>query len=124
MKDISGILVSVACILHCLFMPVLIGFFSFAASLSIFVSEFFHVVILLIAIGVAAYSFFSTYFQHHSLKPMTVGAIGLVFLLSALLFNHSIEILFTVVGSLCLSLAHWINFNLTNNKPPSSRLFN
>jgi len=109
--DVLGILFSVACLLHCLALPLL----SFIApTLTVFLKqEWIHLLLLALLIPIALFSFINGKKRHMHNTPLVLGVTGVSFLLLAIALEGfsdiNFEAIFTVCGSLMLTVAHVFN---------------
>lgn len=111
--DRMGIFLSSVCALHCLMTP----FISLSLPLWIYSIHYspVHLMIALFIFPIAIYSFWSGFKRHENKMILLVGTAGLVLLALALLGPSSRNQLrwndiMTLTGSLCLVLAHALNF--------------
>jgi hypothetical protein len=113
--DAVGIAASVACLLHCLLLPLVMAL---APALTRVpgVPEEVHLVALGIAVPATSWAMLRGYRLHGIVQPVALGAVGLSGLgLGSLAgFPLVIETCFTVSGSVLLTLAHLQNWRLRN----------
>ena len=105
--------VSLVCALQCLLMPSFFIATSGLISLSID-NEFFHSIILFIAVPVSLFALFLGLKNHKNKLIFLIGMHGLIVLIGAFFFAKTIfgeneEILFTVLGSMMVIYAHYQN---------------
>ena len=105
--------VSLVCALQCLLMPSFFIATSGLISLSID-NEFFHSIILFIAVPVSLFALFLCLKNHKNKLIFLIGMLGLIVLIGAFFFAKTIfgeneEILFTVLGSMMVIYAHYQN---------------
>ena len=113
-SDRLAMTLSVACIVHCLFVP---AFFisSFALFSLEFSDEIFHYSLLFMAAPISLYALYLGKKNHKSNSFFPVGLLGLAVLFFAL-FNEGeylgfpLETIFTLIGSAFLIYAHYKNF--------------
>ena len=118
-SDKAAILISTACTVHCLVIPIVVVAFPVLAS-TLFGDAGFHTILLwfilptsLIALGLGCRS-------HKDLRVIVYGFIGLGFVLAAALVGHSILSEFgergvTMAGSAFLILSHVRNQRLCSH---------
>ena len=118
--DKLGMLLSFLCLVHCILGPILIVALPGLGWL--FGSELTHLILLLLVIPVAYFSFFKTYRSHGFKSPILWGSLGISFLALALwvpeqalefsepLSFFELESLFSVTGASFLAYAHYRNF--------------
>ena len=114
--DITGAILSQLCLVHCVLLPVILGFLpTLADSLHIH-SEFFHGFVLLLATPLAVFALLQGYRKHRSSRPAVFGATALMILWSAFCLeetlNHDLVASFNVMGGFMLAYAHWNNWSL------------
>jgi hypothetical protein len=111
--DAVAIGASLACLVHCLVLPLLLALVP-ALARAIAVPESFHRAALLFAIPASAWAMRAGYRHHSTALPALFGAIGLLLLVGGALggFDLAIETGVTVIGSLMLASAHWVNWSL------------
>lgn len=110
-SDYSGMTASVLCILHCIFMPLLL-LVPFVSSLG--VGDEFHRVMMLVLCMPIMFALVPGFFQHRNWSILFTGVIGLAcFIFSALIiepyFGQIAEISFASIGSASLFFAHYRN---------------
>jgi uncharacterized membrane protein len=102
---------TVACLVHCLALPLLFAAIPvLAATMPLPVN--FHVIALLLAVPATAGALFAGYRRHRLAKPLIAGTFGLTLLTLGALAWHStaLEVPVTVVGSLFIAAAHLANW--------------
>lgn len=111
--DVVAIGASVACLVHCLVLPLLLALLPALARV-IAVPELFHLAAFLFATPASAWAMRVGYRYHGALLPALFGAIGLLLLGGGALggFDLAVETGVTVLGSLLLGSAHWVNWSL------------
>ena len=115
-SDKLAISLSLACVIHCLFVPSFVilssGFYA-----TTFDNEFVHNLILFFAIPISLFSLALGYKNHGALSYFLVGIIGLIILIAAVILGESLygetgEILFTILGSVFVVFAHYKNHQI------------
>ena len=112
--DILSILLSFACIIHCLFFPALLILLpSFLESTN---NELIHITLLASIYPISIYAIYSGLKKHQNKKVLFQGLLG-IFILTLALFVHGLNIfgfeletIFTIIGSLVLANAHFQNY--------------
>lgn len=109
--DMTGIFFSSLCAAHCLLLPTVA---SFAPTVTHqFENEWVHIGLLLALVPLALVSFSKSIKKKRNYKPMVVGGIGIVSLVSAVALEGleipNLETILTVIGSILLVTAHYIN---------------
>ena len=112
MKDVWGVICSGLCIVHCLFIPVLLVFGITSASVALFESEWVHLILAVPMIVLAVWSIFQGWRAHQKSKPVILAASGLVFLLGSLTAAEHYEVYLAVAAGLLLIFAHLFNLKL------------
>lgn len=113
LSERAAICASVACLAHCLALPLILLLLpSLAALLDI--PETFHVWVLAFAIPTAVSALGSGWLGHRVVMPLVAGISGLVLLsVGAVVFGETHwEVPVTVAGSLTLAAAHVANWRL------------
>lgn len=105
---------SLACLVHCLVLPLIILLLPTLATF-LAVPEEFHLWALAFAVPTSVVALALGYRRHGRHRPWQLGAAGLVLLAAgALLMPDAIaETAFTVVGALLLSLGHVLNWRVS-----------
>lgn len=117
--DYLGIFASSLCLIHCLFLPILLTYFTEFFH-SVFVQfnletaeEVFHIAILPIIIYLALVSLSAGYKTHKHASAITLGIIGIALLSGSMLthdiFDEGIITKTNIIGSISLISAHALN---------------
>jgi len=114
--DSIGVVGSLSCAIHCLLFPVLP---LMLPSFSVFSdTEWVHVFLVFSLAPLALLAFYIGVRRHGQIKPIVVGGLGVIFLLSAVGTEHfdlhKFEKPLTVVGSFLLVFAHALNSRFSN----------
>ena len=115
-SDKLAISLSLACVIHCLFVPSFVILFS-AFFATTFDNEFVHNLILFFAIPISLFALALGYKNHGALSYFLVGIIGLIILIAAVilgepLYGETGEIFFTMLGSVFVVFAHYKNHQI------------
>lgn len=115
--DITGAVLSQLCLVHCLFLPLLIGFLPSLGCVESLDGECFHLGILILTTPVVLFALFKGFKAHASSAPVKYAGAAL-FLLWAVFFSeevipHDIVAALNVMGGLLMAWAHWQNWTLT-----------
>jgi hypothetical protein len=112
--DIVSIVISFACIVHCLFFPALL--ILLPTLLNSINNEFVHIILLVFIYPISTYAIYSGFKKHHNKALLAQGLLGILILTLAL-FLHKISLLgleleaiFTIFGALLLVHAHFKNY--------------
>ena len=112
--DTLSILISFACIVHCLFFPALL--ILLPTLLNSVNNELVHIVLLFFIYPISIYAIYFGFKKHHN-KAVVVQGISGIFILTLALFMHELsflglelESIFTIFGALVLAHAHFKNF--------------
>lgn len=127
--DKAGIILSTICVIHCIATPFLIFISPWLAGL--FDSKWSHLGIFLTIIPIAYFTFYRFYKYHRNKKPIILGSIGLLLLMSSLLSPghdweltshihqkhannhfHYIDTIINILGSVLLIIGHWLNIKI------------
>jgi uncharacterized membrane protein len=102
---------TVACLVHCLALPLLVAALPVLASVLPIPANF-HVIALLLAVPATAGALFAGYRRHRLARPLIAGTFGLLLLtLAALRWDATaLEVPVTVIGSLFIASAHLANW--------------
>ncbi len=113
--DTAGISLSVACLIHCLLLPLLVPFLPL---LAVFENEFVHISLAVILFAIGAWAFIRGYRLHKQISVVVSGVAGISLLLLAIVL-HEIPIelssglelgtVVTCLGSALLIGAHFFN---------------
>ena len=115
-SDKLAVGLSMACVVHCFFAPSLIvlsySFLSFSVD-----SEIVHSFILLSAFPISILALGLGYKNHKETSYFIIGIIGLMVLLSAVLFSDTLfdeagERVLTLIGSMIIAYAHYKNHSI------------
>ena len=113
-SDRLAMTLSIACIVHCLFVPTFL--ISSVALFSIkFSDEILHYSLLFLAAPISLYALYQGKKNHKSSSFFPIGVFGLAVLFFAL-FNEGeylgfpLENIFTIIGSAFLIFAHYKNY--------------
>ena len=120
LADGSAIGLSLICTLHCLLLPVAVAlypnFMSFMPN-----DEVVHLSILFVAIPISIFALLKGAKLHSKHSVFFIGFSGLLILVLALFLEHSFfgdhgEKIFTIIGSIVVSYAHYKNFSICRNQ--------
>lgn len=122
--DLLGVSLSLACLLHCLALPLLL---LAAPALSAWLSlpEGFHAVILLLATPTATLAVWDGFRRHRHPYPVTAAMAGLALLAAGLAAHEGLltavdsvtgDRLLTTLGAIGLASAHIVNWRLRHRK--------
>ena len=115
-SDKLAVGLSMACVVHCFFAPSLIvlsySFLSFSVD-----SEIVHSFILLSAFPISILDLGLGYKNHKETSYFIIGILGLMVLLSAVLFSDTLfdeagERVLTLIGSMIIAYAHYKNHSI------------
>jgi hypothetical protein len=112
--DHLSIALSAVCLVHCLAVPVLVAVLPIAA-LSFGIEGHFHSIMLWFVVPTSVAGLGLGLRVHRRVRIVLLGAAGIAALAGAALWGHGVwtaalEIFVSVVGSLVLAAAHWLNF--------------
>lgn len=111
--DMLAIGASAACLVHCLFLPLLFAVLPSVSRL-LNLPEGLHLGAFLLAIPASAFAMRTGYRQHGIVHPALLGGLGLVLLGVGALggMRLLVETGLTVIGSVLLAIAHLRNWRL------------
>jgi len=112
--DRIAIALSAICIVHCLAVTLLMALLPIAA-IAVGADGHFHTLMLGLVIPSSVIGFYLGHRQHAKIGIGLVGLIGMVVLATAAIWGHGnwsgwVESSVSVLGSLILASAHWVNF--------------
>ena len=112
--DQIAIALSAVCLVHCLAVPVLVAVLPIAA-VSFGSDAHFHSLMLWLVVPTSLVGFGFGYRIHRRPPIPAAGLLGVAVLATAALWGHSswaesVEVTVSVIGSLILGSAHWLNF--------------
>ncbi len=112
--DKACILCSGACAIHCMLAPIIA--LASPAIAHFFENEWIHIGLLVLLTPIAIIAFYRGFKLHQETRPVFLGSAGIVLLLMAVSFEllfkievESLEIIFTMIGSILLIVAHICN---------------
>ncbi|MBL0145927.1 MAG: MerC domain-containing protein [Chitinophagaceae bacterium] len=117
--DVMGVATSIACAIHCAFLPVLM------ASLPVFGIDiinniYFEWGMIALAFIVGAYSLYHGYTKHHhSFLPFILFLTGMLFLVLKQIY-HNNQYWFLAIAVVCILTAHYKNYMLCHKSQCSS----
>ncbi len=111
--DKAGVVVSTACLLHCLLLPLMIAAVPGVAHLGE-EWEWLHLVFAVLSVPFAAFAMARGFRMHGSRIPMMVAFPGVALLWLSLLVHdpHWLESIVTSVGAIMLGAGHLINHRM------------
>ena len=115
LTDQTSIGLSLVCAIHCLFVPVLLVALPSLASLPL-ESEMFHVWMVVAVLPISIFALTLGCKKHKRYKIISLGVLGLISLISALLLESLVgeigEKLLTLLGAGLIAWGHFTNFKL------------
>ena len=116
-SDKVAIGLSFLCVIHCLFLPVLLILIPPISGLMAIDDEAFHIWLLYAVIPISVIALAMGYLHHRNINVFFVGIICLGTLTLAALLGHDIlgeygEVILTVIGSLIIAFGHIRNYRL------------
>jgi hypothetical protein len=106
-----GMVTSFLCLVHCLVTPALIVIFPILFGDMIHDLKYELFFILLLALG--SLTFWEGYNLHKSRRSLVTAGLGFVLLVSSLLIrNYHLDMVLSVLGGICMLLAHYWNYKL------------
>ena len=107
---------SLACVLHCFFVPSFLILTSGMLSVS-FDNEFVHKLLVLVAVPISSFALIKGYKYHKTFSFISYGILGLVALILAVVLGESIlgefgEKGLTLLGSILVAYSHFKNYKM------------
>ena len=107
---------SLACVLHCFFVPSFLILTSGMLSVSLN-NEFVHKLLVLVAVPISSFALIKGYKYHKTFSFLTFGILGLVTLILAVVLGESNlgelgEKGLTLLGSILVAYSHFKNYKL------------
>ncbi|AFJ03614.1 MerC mercury resistance protein [Methylophaga frappieri] len=118
MKDKFAMLVSGACLLHCILTPMLIGMGIMGAVGEWLGSEWTHRLLLVPVVMLALLSLPSAYRFHRQHWPIVLAILAITALITSLVVPERFELLLTVPAAILLIVAHGWNLLLMRQFGP------
>ncbi|MCO7188089.1 MULTISPECIES: MerC domain-containing protein [unclassified Pseudoalteromonas] len=114
--DRYAISLSAMCVIHCLFVPLLVALLP-AFGATFFSDEAFHRWLLIGVLATSSSALFLGCKKHNQWRILGYGTAGIGVLFFAAFFAHDLmaeegEKLLTILGSVLLVISHYKNFNL------------
>lgn len=107
--DALGIATSLACAIHCLFLPLLLTSLP-VIGLEWLVSEGFEIFMILLAFAIGVNALYHGYRKHHhTWLPMLLFSVGFLFL-TARLWWHEAELFLLIPAVIGIVSAHYLNY--------------
>jgi len=119
--DKSAIGISILCVVHCLFLPLLILVMAPVVGIEFLNSESFHLWLVFAVMPVSLLALYLGYVRHRNLSILFQTMLGLVLLILAVMLGHELvgeigEVLLTVVGSSVIAYGHYRNYQLVRTQ--------
>ncbi|MFL2482379.1 MAG: MerC domain-containing protein [Woeseiaceae bacterium] len=114
--DKFAMTLSLACVIHCFFVPSFFiltsGFLSFSLD-----NEFIHKLLVWVAVPISSFALFTGYKNHKTTTFLPIGILGLTALIVAVVLGESMlgeygEKGFTLLGSMLVALSHFKNYQI------------
>ena len=117
--DGLGIITSIACAIHCGFLPLIVPVLPLF-GINIIHNAAFEWGMIALAFFVGIYSLYHGFIKHHhSYKPVYIFLVGFVFLVSKQ-FLPSYEYLFLIIAVVFIISAHYMNYKMCQRSKCSS----
>ncbi|MBJ2138236.1 MerC domain-containing protein [Paraglaciecola agarilytica] len=116
-SDKAAVGLSLLCMVHCLFLPIVLVLLPPLSGALAFNDELFHRWMLYAVVPISSAALFIGYFHHRSNKVLTICLTGLGLLIAATLLGHNVlgkygEVILTVIGSSIIAYGHLLNYHL------------
>ena len=114
--DKFAMTLSIACVVHCFFVPSFIiltsGFLSFSLD-----NEFVHKLLVWVAVPISSFALLAGYKNHKTTTFLPIGILGLIALIVAVVLGESMlgelgEKGFTLLGSMLVAFSHFKNYQI------------
>jgi hypothetical protein len=110
--DKLAIMLSIACAIHCLALPLILLLLPSFAVLTLN-NEAFHLWMVLIVLPTSVYALFMGCKQHKRYRLLFIGFCGLVLLVLAILLGNEFwEKVLTLLGTVIIASGHYWNYRL------------
>ena len=114
--DKLAVSTSALCAIHCLSLPLLLGFLPALGS-TIFGQESFHTMLLWLVIPLSLFALSMGCRKHKDLRVLLIGFAGLVVLIAAAVMGHDLlsetgERVMTLIGASAIAAGHLLNYSL------------
>ena len=118
--DKLAIGLSLACVIHCLALPVLLVLLPGIAALQLN-NESFHLWMVVAVLPSSIYALTFGCKQHKRYQLLFLGSVGIVLMILALFLGEAVigelgEKILTTVGGGLVAAGHWFNYRLCNKK--------
>ena len=115
-NDKIAIGLSIACVMHCFFVPSFVVLFPAFMSIQLD-NELVHYLMIWLIAPISVLALSKGFISHRRGSFLFIGMIGLFILICAVLFGESNigeagERILTLIGSIIISLAHYKNFKI------------
>lgn len=117
MSDKAAVGLSLLCVIHCLFLPIILILMPALTGLLAFNDELFHRMLLVAVVPISAIALVIGYLHHRSHRVLLIGLVGLTILIVTSALGHAIvgkhgEIALTVLGTSIIAYGHFLNYRL------------
>ena len=122
--DKAAVGISLLCMVHCLFSPILLILIPSLSGVFAFNDELFHLWLVYAVVPVSSIAMLIGYLHHRSQRVFLIGARGLIMLILTAFWGHELlgkfaEMAFTVLGSSIIAYSHIRNYQQRSlNKRP------
>ena len=116
-SDKAAVGLSLLCVVHCLFLPVLLILIPPLSGVLAFNDELFHTWLLYAVVPISLIAMLMGYLHHRSQRVFWIGALGLLMLILTAFAGHELlgeygEVALTVLGSSIIAYSHIRNYQL------------
>jgi hypothetical protein len=120
-SDKAAVGLSLLCVVHCLFLPILLILIPPLSGVFAFNDELFHTWLLYAVVPISSIAMLMGYLHHRSQRVFLIGALGLIILILTAFWGHELfgefgEVAFTVLGSSIIAYSHIRNYQLRSQK--------
>jgi carbon starvation protein CstA len=115
--DKTAVGLSLLCVVHCLFLPIILILIPSLSGVFAFKNELFHTWLLYTVVPISLIAMLMGYLHHRSHTVFLIGALGLIILILTAFFGYELlgkygEVVFTVLGSSIIAYSHIRNYQL------------
>ena len=116
-SDKTAVGLSLLCVVHCLFLPIILILIPSLSGVFAFNDELFHTWLLYAVVPISLIAMLMGYLHHRSQRVFLIGALGLTILILTAFWGHEFlgkygEVVLTVLGSSIIAYSHIRNYQL------------
>jgi hypothetical protein len=112
---------SIACVVHCLVLPILLILLPPFSGLFALDDEMFHQWMLYAVLPISIAALMMGYLRHRSYKVFVVVSIGLTLIILSTTLGHDVlgetgEVVLSILGSMIIAFGHFRNYQLSSDR--------